>query len=67
MCIIAAKAKGVAMPDDQTIENMWYGNSDGAGFMYAENGKVYIRKGFMEYSQFRKALDELALALTDIE
>ena len=60
MCIIAAKAKGVAMPDDQTIENMWYGNSDGAGFMYAENGKVYIRKGFMEYSQFRKALDELA-------
>ena len=50
MCIIAAKAKGVAMPDDQTIENMWYGNSDGAGFMYAENGKVYIRK----------ALDELA-------
>ena len=60
MCIIAAKAKGVAMPDDQTIENMWYGNSDGAGFMYAENGKVYIRKGFMEYGQFRKALDELA-------
>ena len=60
MCIIAAKARGVTMPDDQTIENMWYGNSDGAGFMYAENGKVYIRKGFMEYSQFRKALDELA-------
>ena len=60
MCIIAAKAKGVAMPSDQTIENMWYGNPDGAGFMYAENGKVYIRKGFMEFDQFRKALDELA-------
>lgn len=60
MCIIAAKAKGVAMPNDQTIENMWYGNPDGAGFMYAENGKVYIRKGFMEFDQFRKALDELA-------
>lgn len=60
MCIIAAKAKGVAMPTDEVIENMWYGNSDGAGFMYAEKGKVYIRKGFMKFDDFRKALDELA-------
>lgn len=58
MCIIAAKPVGVAMPSDNIIENMWNGNSDGAGFMYAEKGSVHIRKGFMTFEDFRKALDE---------
>ena len=58
MCIIAAKPVGVAMPSDKIIENMWNGNRDGAGFMYAENGGVHIRKGFMTFEKFRTALDE---------
>ena len=58
MCIIAAKPTGVKMPSDEILENMWYGNDDGAGFMYAENGSVHIRKGFMTYEDFKKALDE---------
>lgn len=58
MCIIAAKPVGVAMPSDNIIENMWNGNSDGAGFMYAEKGSVHIRKGFMTFEKFRDALDE---------
>ena len=40
MCVIAAKPSGVKMPSVSTIENMWYKNPDGAGFMYALNGKV---------------------------
>jgi hypothetical protein len=58
MCIIAAKPVGIAMPSDQTIENMWNGNNDGAGFMWAEKGSVHIRKGFMTFEKFRTALDE---------
>lgn len=60
MCIIAAKAKGVPMPDEQTIENMWYANPDGAGFMYAEKGKVYVRKGYMKLKDFKDSLAEVA-------
>ena len=59
MCIIAAKAKGIKMPDRKTIRTMWYGNPDGAGLMYAENGKVHIEKGFMRLSDFEKYLDKL--------
>lgn len=60
MCIIAAKPAGIPMPSAQTIENMWYGNRDGAGFMYAENGMVHIQKGFMKLAEFQNALIELA-------
>lgn len=35
---------------------MFENNPDGAGFMYADSGRVYIRKGFMEYNEFRKAV-----------
>ena len=59
MCIIAAKAAGVAMPDRQTIRNMWDHNPDGAGIMYVENGMVRVEKGFMKYKSFAKKLDQL--------
>lgn len=60
MCIIAAKPVGIEMPTDEIIENMWYGNSDGAGFMYAKDGFVHIRKGFMRFGDFCDAIDALA-------
>ncbi len=60
MCIIAAKARGIDMPSEETIENMWWRNNDGAGFMYAKDGHVHIQKGFMKYSEFKDALDRLA-------
>ena len=59
MCIIAAKPAGVNMPDDRILENMWNRNDDGAGFMYAVNGKVYIEKGFMKYKDLKTRLDQL--------
>lgn len=62
MCIIAAKPVGIDMPSDDIIANMWYGNSDGAGFMWAEKGLVHIRKGFMTYDDFLRALDDFRLS-----
>lgn len=59
MCIIAAKAAGVPMPNRDTIRMMWDGNRDGAGIMYVEKGRVQIEKGFMKYKSFAKKLDEL--------
>ena len=59
MCIIAAKPAGVNMPEDKILENMWNRNDDGAGFMYAVNGKVYIEKGFMKYKDLKTRLDQL--------
>lgn len=59
MCIIAAKPMGVALPEEETIKRMWTGNSDGAGFMYAKDGRVCIEKGFMKYKDFISALRKL--------
>ena len=60
MCIIAAKPAGVKMPDKDTIRRMWYANRDGAGIMYAAQGKVTIEKGFMKLTDFEAALERLS-------
>ncbi len=59
MCIIAVKPAGVKMPAMRTIENMWYNNRDGAGFMYAAGGTVHIEKGFMSLKSLKDALKRL--------
>ena len=59
MCIIAAKPAGKAMPTRDTIRTMWAGNPDGAGVMYAHEGKVRIDKGFMKLSDLEAYLDKL--------
>ena len=59
MCIIAIKPLGVQIPDNETIENMWYNNPDGAGFMYPRDGMVQIKKGYMTLKHFKKALKSL--------
>ena len=59
MCIIAIKPAGINLPATTTIENMWYNNSHGAGFMYAAGGTVHIEKGFMTLEDFKKALKRL--------
>ena len=56
MCIIAYKPAGIKLPTKKQFKAMFTNNSDGCGFMYAENGRVYIQKGFMEYNEFRKAV-----------
>lgn len=59
MCIIAAKPANVEMPNRETIENMWYRNSNGAGLMYVKNGSVVIEKGFMKLKDFENRLNSL--------
>lgn len=58
MCIIVAKPAGVELPTWTILENCFNRNSDGAGFMYNKDGIVYIRKGFMTFSEFKKAFRE---------
>ena len=59
MCIIAIKPAGMKMPAGTTIENMWYNNPDGGGFMYTSGGNVHIEKGFMSLKDLKAALKQL--------
>lgn len=61
MCIICIKPAGVQAPATETIENMWHGNSDGAGIMYTspDNNRVTIEKGFMHLKDLKKRLEEI--------
>lgn len=52
MCIIAYKPKDIEMPDKQILLNCFNRNPDGAGYMFAEDNKVKIKKGFMSFSAF---------------
>lgn len=59
MCIIAVKNKGVKLMSDDTIKTMFNNNSDGAGFMYAHNGRVIVNKGYMTVKALIKAIRKL--------
>lgn len=59
MCIIAIKKQGIELPTDDTIENMWLSNPDGAGFMYTVDNTVYIKKGYMTLEALKTALKDL--------
>lgn len=59
MCVICIKPKGVLMPPQVWLENMWYSNSDGAGFMWADGKKVHIKKGYMDFDDFMDAIEML--------
>lgn len=54
MCIIAAIKMGSAIPSLATLHNCFSSNPDGAGFMWAVDKAVYIRKGMMSWRAFRR-------------
>jgi predicted glutamine amidotransferase len=56
MCVIAVAPKDVAVPSDELMKKMFDHNSDGAGFAYTINNKVFVEKGFMSYKEFYNAL-----------
>ena len=56
MCIIAVSKKGVRQPSLDQLKTMYGNNPDGAGYMVARDGKVFIHKGFMTWDDFRKAV-----------
>lgn len=63
MCIIAYKPLNVAFPEECILHNCFDNNDDGAGFMYAFNGEVHIRKGYETFEKFMAALNK-ARAIT---
>ena len=54
MCIIIAKDKRGRLPKEEELRNSFKYNDDGAGFMYVDNGKVVIDKGYMTCDSFIK-------------
>lgn len=56
MCIISCVPKGLAL-EESIVKRMWNTNSDGAGFMYAEDGQLHVEKGFMTLDAFLKAYE----------
>lgn len=60
MCIIAYKPAGEKFPSTKKLRAMFVNNPDGAGFMYADGDAVVIKKGFMEFSEFKRAFNEIS-------
>lgn len=58
MCVIAYKPNNIAFPSKSILENCFTNNNDGAGFMYAFKGNVYIKKGFSTFDAFYNALEK---------
>lgn len=59
MCVIVVKNKEVDIPKKEYLKNCFDGNSDGAGLMYTDDGRVIIEKGFMTWEAFEKKFDHL--------
>lgn len=50
MCVIAFSPKGVEIPTETKLRQMWNHNPDGAGYAYVDKkGSVVYRKGFMTF------------------
>ena len=67
MCVIIAKYKNGRLPKKEELKNSFEYNSDGAGFMYVNNGKVIIDKGYMNYDSFIDRFDELCQEYNNFE
>jgi glutamine amidotransferase len=57
MCIAIYKPEGSIVPY-KTLQRCYDANPDGAGFMYVENKKLHMQKGFFEFKDFWKAYHE---------
>ena len=66
MCVIIGISKG-KMISDEEIEKAWNTNSDGAGYMYRKDGKVYYKRGFMDKDEYieevKKIMGKYSLVL----
>lgn len=58
MCIAICKPEDVELPSKETLETCFRNNPDGAGFAYAKDGVVTIKKGYMNFNDFWCALSE---------
>jgi len=56
MCIIVYKPIGIELPTKETLKTCFDNNPDGAGFMYRKGREIRIRKGYMKFESFYRAL-----------
>lgn len=56
MCIAISKPQGFTLTDD-TLQECWTRNPDGAGFMYTNNNQLQIVKGLMTFAEFKLAYE----------
>lgn len=61
MCVLIAKPSNVSIPKKEYLENCWETNPDGAGFAYSYGEEIVMRKGFMTFADFEKAINEVDL------
>jgi predicted glutamine amidotransferase len=59
MCIAIFKPLGIDLPKKEILKRCFNNNPDGAGFMFVANDKVNVKKGFMSFKTFEKALKKL--------
>ena len=57
MCIAIYKPESKVIPI-ATLQECYNANPDGAGFMYAEDKKLHIEKGFFSFDSFYKAFEK---------
>ena len=62
MCIAILKKNGHEI-SKQTLKNCFDSNPDGAGFMFADNGSLFIHKGFMNFDTFYKSYKKTIMVL----
>lgn len=67
MCIIVAKNKAGRLPTIDELKNCFNNNDDGAGFMYVNNGRVVIDKGYMTIKSFIKRYKKLCKRFNNFE
>jgi predicted glutamine amidotransferase len=56
MCIAISKPQGFTLTEE-TLQECWKRNPDGAGFMYTHNNQLQIVKGLMTYKEFSLAYE----------
>lgn len=62
MCVICSSEIGVRQPTPDELFQMYRHNPHGAGFMYADGGRVVIRKGFMSFDAFLDAVEHYSFS-----
>lgn len=56
MCIVVYKPKNKNMPSADILRECFNRNPDGAGYMFPEDNKVIIKKGYMHFKSLYKDL-----------
>lgn len=56
MCILILKKAGYSLPSKERLKTCYNNNKDGAGYAFAINGLVHIKKGFFNFEDFYKEL-----------